>query len=277
MTDLNSVTNQLLNEFSKKFNHNYNDIVQLNSTIQNKEELIFQTQEVILYKERNIIILKYLLFYSIIVFVLTFLNVTKNLPYNQFISLLVVLFIVMAIACYATITNYFSLYNVNKKLQGLKVAMASYGQKLLENAVSPYECPSQCKNKDDSSDEETPSNFNYKNENGVLKIDPSLNVWKYGDVPVGMSLEEMSEIEPEDSPKPFFGNSYPRNTYYECQWLGNKSKENMPKDMREYTSKYSSIPCNYKPNNTEKARWFCEKDPNTLNEEEMQQFCQKNN
>ena len=72
MTDLNSVTNQLLNEFSKKFNHNYNDIVQLNSTIQNKEELIFQTQEVILYKERNIIILKYLLFYSIIVFVLTF-------------------------------------------------------------------------------------------------------------------------------------------------------------------------------------------------------------
>ena len=51
----------------------------------------------------------------------------------------------------------------------------------------------------------------------------------------------------------------------------------MPKDMREYTSKYSSIPCDYKPNNTEKARWFCEKDPNTLDEEEMQQFCQKNN
>ena len=36
MTDLNSVTNELLNEYAAKFNENYNDIVQLNSNIQNK-------------------------------------------------------------------------------------------------------------------------------------------------------------------------------------------------------------------------------------------------
>ena len=40
MSDLTSVTNKLLNEYNIKFNENYNDIIQLNSTIQNKEQII---------------------------------------------------------------------------------------------------------------------------------------------------------------------------------------------------------------------------------------------
>ena len=40
MTDLNNVTNKLLNEYQIKFNENYNDIVQLDSTIKNKDQII---------------------------------------------------------------------------------------------------------------------------------------------------------------------------------------------------------------------------------------------
>ena len=72
MSDLTSVTNKLLNEYNIKFNENYNDIIQLNSTIQNKEQIIMKINEVILYKDRNIIILQYILYYSI-----TFLLITS--------------------------------------------------------------------------------------------------------------------------------------------------------------------------------------------------------
>ena len=273
MTDLNSVTNELLNEFNKKFNHNYNDIVQLNSTIQNKEQLIIKTQEVILYKERNIIILQYLFYYSVMFFVLTLLFSLKDLPFKQYIIISLFLLIVLSIACYVHITRYFSLYNVGKKIEALKVGMVTYAQKALEDVVKPYECPSQCSDKPTDEDSQEESNYNYDNTGTTLNIDPSLNVWEYGDAPAGKSL---SEIDDEGSPQPFFGNSYPRNTYYECKWLGNSTKGNMPATMREGDKKYSSIPCTYKPNTSETSRWFCEKDPNTLNEDEISKYCQKN-
>ena len=50
----------------------------------------------------------------------------------------------------------------------------------------------------------------------------------------------------------------------------------MPSSMRNSSNKYSSIPCTYKPNTSETARWFCTKDPNTLNEDEISKYCQKN-
>ena len=277
MTDLNNVTNQLLNEYNKKFNNNYNDIVQLNSTIQNKEEIIIKTQEVILYKERNIIILQYLLYYTIIIFVLTILFSLKELPLKQYLIILVFLFFVLVIACYVHLTKYFNLYNIGRKLDALKVGMITYAQKVLEDTVTPYECTSQCANKDDTeTDEEYNSNFDYENTGGILNIDPSLNVWKNGDVPVGTNISDLNKINKKDSPQPFFGTSYPKNTYYECKWLGNSSKGNMPIDMRQSSKKYSSIPCNYKPNNTEISRWFCEKDPNSLKDDEISKYCQKN-
>lgn len=277
MTDLNSVTNELLNEFNKKFNNNYNDIVQLNSTIQNKEELIIRTQEVILYKERNIIILKYLLYYSLIILILTVLFSLKEIPLKQYLIIASFLFFVLAIACYIHINKYFNLYNIQKKIEALRVAMVTYAQKLLKETVKPYECPTQCTTKDDEDDTtDEESDFNYNNLGVTLNIDPSLNVWKNGDVPIDRTTSELKDINPEDSPQPFFGNSYPRNTYYECKWLGNTSNGNMPSSMRNSSNKYSSIPCTYKPNTSETARWFCTKDPNTLNEDEISKYCQKN-
>ena len=47
--------------------------------------------------------------------------------------------------------------------------------------------------------------------------------------------------------------------------------------MRSGTKKYSTIPCTYKPNNTEKSRLFCQKDPNNLSSDEINQYCQTAN
>lgn len=278
MTDLNNVTNQLLNEYGLKFNENYNDIVQLNSTIQNKEELILKTQEVILYRERNIIILQYLLYYSISFLLLTILYAVKDINRNAYIGIAIFLFIVLAIACYFHVAKHFNYLYISSKLEGLKVAMKAYAKKLLENKIPPYECPTQCVTKDEGDDgDDSDSDYKYKNLGNTLKIDPSLNVWKYGDVPVGRELDFASSIDEEDNPQPFFGTSSPRNIYYECKWLGNKSGKNMPTNMRQSKNKYSSIPCNYRPNNTELSRWICQKDPNTLDANGKEQYCQKIN
>ena len=86
-TTLNNVTNQLLNEYALQFNENYNDIVQLNSTIQNKEEIIIQTNQLILYRERYIIILQYILYLSIIVFLLSALLGLKIIDFKSFMGI----------------------------------------------------------------------------------------------------------------------------------------------------------------------------------------------
>ena len=278
-SSLNSVTNQLLGEYDIKFNENYNDIVQLNSSIQNKEELIIKTNEVILYKERNIIILQYLLYFSIAYFILLFLYISKDFTFNQFIVALVVLFIALAVACYIHVARHFSYVTISRKIEALKVSMINYTKKLLENKVPEYECPNECATKDDDDDDDDDGDgsWKYKNKGNMLKIDPSLNVWKHGDVPVGSDLDFADTISEEDNPQPLFGTTNPKSTYYECKWLGNATDKNMPQKMRSQRKKYSSIPCSYRPNNTEVKRWFCEKDPNELNDDEIKTYCQKGN
>lgn len=280
MTDLNNVTNELLNEYAAKFNENYNDIVQLNSTIQNKEELIIRTQEVILYKERNIIILTYLLYFSVVVFLLTAIYSSGKVPGLTAIFLAVAIFIILGIACYLEIAKHFSYLSINTKLRSLKVSMSNYLKKLAKTQIPPYECPSQCttdEDDDDGDNSDDKGNFKYNNTGSSLKIDPSLNVWKYGDVPIGSDLNFANELLDEESPQPFFGESSPQTVYYECKWLGNNSEGNMPKRMRTNRKQYSTIPCSYRPNNSEINRWFCQKDPNDLDDKQKKQFCQKAN
>ena len=278
-TNLSSVTNELLKEYDNKFNDNYNDIVQLNSSIQNKEELILKINEVILYRERNIIILQYLLFYSLIFLVSTFLYKSKIIPFSTYILLIIILFIVLAIACYKHLAKHFSYYNISTKLRSLRVAMRKYADKILKDKIPPYTCPNECSNADEEDQDTTDDSFNYKNNANLLKTDPTLDVWKYGDVPqIQNKLNYEDLIDEEDLPQSTFGTTYPVSTYYECKWLGNSTSKNMPTVMRgQGGKKYSSIPCHYKPNNTEINRWFCKKDPNDLDDDDKERYCEKVN
>ena len=279
MSDLTSVTNKLLNEYNIKFNENYNDIIQLNSTIQNKEQIIMKINEVILYKDRNIIILQYILYYSITFLLITSFYAINNIQLKQYIIIGIFLAILFSIACFIHIQRHFSLYKINQKMESLKVTMVNYTGNLINGIIKPYQCPSQCKTKEntdtDEEDEDKSIESKYKNNSNLLKIDSTANVWKDGDIPVGMNLQTMDEMDDKNSPQPFFGNSYPTNTDYKCKWLGNSGDKNMPKSMIKGKKDYSSIPCHYKPNNTELSRFFCQKDPNDLDSNGIAKYCQE--
>lgn len=273
---LNNITNKLLQEYDLNFNKNYNNIVQLNSEIQNKEQLIIKTEELTLFKERYIIILQYFIYYLLSLIILGLFYVLKIIKSKEFLFLALFLFFIFTYLCYQHIKNYFNLYTIKTKINALKINMKDYAKKLLENNIQGYKCPSKCENKpnDDINPEtDTDSEFiDNLDDNQLLKIDPSLNVWKYGDVPINDNLDSMEEIMSESNPKSNFGTSYPKSTYYECKWLGSNTNKGMPLNLKENLSTYSTIPCNYKPNTTEIARYICNNDPNENGIEECQKI-----
>ena len=91
--------------------------------------------------------------------------------------------------------------------------MRNYYKKLEENRVPEYTCPTNCTTNTDEEDDGT-SDFTYNNQGQTLKIDPSLDVWKYGDVPTGDDLDIASSKTREESPQQFFGTSDPQTIYY---------------------------------------------------------------
>jgi hypothetical protein len=69
-TELIGTTNQLILAYDEKFNKNYDKIVKIDGSIQDKEQLIIKYNEYILKQERNILISKYLIFLFIIIGIL---------------------------------------------------------------------------------------------------------------------------------------------------------------------------------------------------------------
>lgn len=267
---LNTITNKLLQEYDLSFNKNYNNIVQIDSEIQNKEQLIIKTQELILYKERYIIILQYIIYYLLSIGFSYLLYYFKLIKMNEFNILLILLFVIYCIVCYNHIKKYFNLYTIKLKINALKVNMKDYTKKILENNIGDYQCPSKCKINpqyiDNLTDDDDNINSEYQNDNDndqqLLKIDPSLNVWKYGDISMNDDFESLEQRTNENNSDSSFGTSYPKSTYYECKWLGSNNKKGMPKHLKKDSLTYSTIPCNYKPNTTEIGKYICNEDPN---------------
>jgi hypothetical protein len=158
-----------------------------------------------------------------------------------------------------------------------------------------YQCPpSPCSaNLDVSS--ESPTIFGY--EQPTLNTDPQLNVWQYGDIPTDLYTTPQNpastfysnqpnipiykntlQEQIEDMPASTFGTTYPSSTYYQCQWNGsnlNKGVQNMNNAglPNIETNTYSSIPCSYRPNFTETARYICTQNPNNLSSSQFNQVC----
>ena len=267
------VTNELLLNYDKKFNENYNKIVRTNSTIQNKEQLIIKETEILMGKEAYIIAFSYGIFLVIILCILFLLYGLGKIKLSAFICMSIIMIIIFSIIVYYTVVSYFNLYNAKKRIDGIKVAMQSYAKKLLKDTVPEYTCPSSCStNKDDDVDVE--GEYDYTNQPGdTLRTDPQLNVWKYGRIPYNQNPKSMARlermIEDEDmnatyEPKPSFGTTYPKSTYYECKWLGGgtRNKFGLPTGSPLPKHKYSTIPCSYKPNMNEVAKYICNEDPN---------------
>ena len=268
------VTNELIQNYDRNFNENYNKIVTADSTIQNKEQLIIKENEILMTKEKNILILKNSIFLVIILCILFLLYTLGKLDFNKFIGLSIVSIIVFTIYIYYNVISYFNLYNVGKRIQGIKVAMKDYAKKVLEDTVPNYECPSTCNRIPEEESPEPEEEYNYLSEPGdTLRTDPQLNVWKLGGLPYNQNPKTMKEInklikdgdvKATFEPKQTFGTTYPKSTYYECKWLGGgkRNEFGLPLGTPLPEKKYSPIPCSYKPNMTEISRYICKEDPN---------------
>ena len=277
MSDENTllgVTNELLLNYDKKFNENYNKIVRTDSTIQNKEQLIIKETEILMKKEKNIIILTYLIFLVIILCILFLVYGFGKIDFYTYIETSILMIIIFAIVIYYRVISYFNLYNVKKRLDGIEVAMKTYAQQLLQDTVPPYQCPSRCNTIPDDKDVEVEDEYDYTTDPGdTLRTDPQLDVWKFGRIPYNQNPKSMAKLErmleeenmiPTYEPKPSFGTTYPKSTFYECEWLGGgtKDKYGLPTGSPLPNKKYSPIPCSYKPNMNEVSRYICNEDPN---------------
>jgi hypothetical protein len=300
-TDINSVTNDLLLKYDKKFNELYNVKLKLNTSISNKEEIIIQLNDNNQQNDLIISLLQWLLSLFIVLIILYFFYKLKVFTLNS-ITLLFILLVLVYIFYGYNIYKKYSSNMFDKQLMSMKVTMNPYETEI-SNIIPREEgeiektckkaCPSgKINNKNEQQDSIHSDSLD---DIGTLKTDPQLNVWKYGDLPEDLWTGEhrnkitnspskniTSEFETKflpifdqtfnnydfndiTNPKARFGTTSPSMTYYKCDWMGSIQGGD---DKFPFKSKltYSSIPCEYKPNYIESGRYICSQNPNKISE-----------
>jgi len=282
--NLKSITNELILKYDKKFDEYYDKIVRLNSSIMNKEEIIIKENDEIKRKEKNISVLHISIIFVLLFSILLMSNAFKKIGLIQLIICTIILFII-----YLIIISYFILFktDTHKFLKSLD-KIGSNMQKYVDNALLAdlnLKCPATCNTNPVPVVPGSISGY----ESPTLRTDPQLNVWEYGDIPTDLYTTNKlpastfynnptgipnytSTIEEEqyNQPKPFFKSNYPRSTYYECKWLGGHNNDGLPFKEK---NKYSSIPCNYRPNYTLLNRYVCTRNPNNLSKNMFNDVC----
>lgn len=282
--NVNDITNKLILKYDNKFNQLYDENLNIDSSIMNKEELIIKINDEINNKNYTISILQYSIIFSILLGAIIILYGLKKITNSQLIIIIIILFLIYLIAIYFGVYSKFYLNNLGKGLRNAKVIMDEYKADLL-GILTDYQCPSTCP------PVEAPQNPALIQGYGTptLRTDPQLNVWKYGDIPTDLwtndklkgtnfytnysipNYNATLEEEIYNSPKSTFGTTYPNSTYYKCKWLGGDNNKYGLPNLENNT--YSSIPCTYRPNYSEDGRYICSKDPNKISEGDFNKYC----
>lgn len=263
----NYVTNQLILKYDQNFNEKYNKLLTLNSSIMNKEELILKENDEIIYKNNSITILKYTLYLIVVIGLLFILKSMQKMTNNNLMISIIILIIIYFVVIYFSVYSKFNLINAQKELKGIEVNMANYINNLGAPDLTDYQCPTKCTK---VSNNAPTSNIIQPYSSPTLITDSQTNVWKYGDIPEGgynkyVTPEEIYQSptgipnyqSPLNEPRSAFGTTYPRTTYYQCEWLGGSSS-----GLPNAESTYSTIPCTYRENYHEVGRYICSQDPN---------------
>jgi hypothetical protein len=293
--NINDITNELLLKYDDKFNDLYSKRVFLNSSIMNKEELINKINDEIYNKQVNIIQLKYTLGF-VVIYCLLFLAYGMNkIDFKKLILLYIILLLIYLYIIYYAIYYIFNIDGMDKTYNKVKVNLSEHIDKI-RNENNPYTCPSDCTS---SISEEHEGDTIYGFPQPTLRTDPQLDVWQYGDIPIDLytskskpaskfyanyrdipNYNKTIQEELANEPKPAFGTTYPRMTYYRCKWNGNGDiPTNLPKKFRNNTLPnkelydFSSIPCSYRPNFTEEGKFICKENPNN-NKSDFNTICE---
>jgi hypothetical protein len=281
--NVNDITNELILKYDSKFNENYNKILDINSSIMNKEELIVKENDEITRKEKNIISLQILVIFIIVFGVLLVMYANKKINIKQLFAYAFGLFIFYILSTWYATNYLFYDRSVADRIKEMRIAMADYVMDENVDLTCPSNCPSTATNPPDAT---TITGY----ASPTLRTDPQLNVWELGDMPTDLytsktnpgskfytnptgipnyadtPLEELT-----NEPKPFFKALNPVSTYYKCNWLGgNSNNGGLPNPE---SNKYSSIPCSYRPNFEEVGKYVCTKNPNNLSDTDFNSYC----
>ena len=280
---LNNVTNDLILKYDENFNQLYDKKLGINSSIMNKEELIIKENDEINIKNNTLTILQYTNIAIILFGVLLIRYGLGSFDMKQLLIYTTILIIIYVLVIIFTIYIHITSQNVIKNINGVKVQMGEYIDTVIADKLD-YSCPATCTNNPTVS-----ANTILGYAQPTLRTDPQLDVWQYGDIPTDLytspktpgskfysnqnipNYRSTLEEQTQDMPQQFFNSTYPSSTYYQCQWNGGASNNGDLPNVEN--NKYSSIPCSYRPNFTETARYICTKNPNNLSDTEFKGSC----
>lgn len=279
-SNLNDVTNDLIIKYDSKFNETYNKILNVNSSIMNKEELIIKENDDIKRKDGTIIALEILVVFIFLFAGLLIAYGMKQMTFSTLIYSTIGLIIVYAITTYYYVNTYINGVSFSDKLQALEIQMKNYDNNSLEEdygLVCPTSCPT-------VSNPPPTSTGITGYERPTLRTDSQLDVWQYGDLPTDLYTSSkvkgkkfynnpkgIPNYEKENGEKPAFDTTFPTSTYYKCKWLGGNTNNGGLPNIEK--NKYSSIPCDFRPNFEEVGRYVCLKNPNNLSKPQFSQYC----
>ena len=193
----NNITNELIQKYDQKFNDLYRNIVNINSSIMNKEELIYKENDEIQYKNNTIQILQYTIVLVILFGILLMMYSQKNITLTKLFIFSILLFIIYLAVIYITMYSSLSLSNTGKYINNLEVNMAQFYEKNIE-PTSGYQCPATCPPITPPPAPSTNQIQTYQQP--TLNIDPQTNVWQYGDIPTDLYTS------PSIPPNAFYAN-----------------------------------------------------------------------
>ena len=277
-SDLNDVTNDLIIKYDQKFNNTYNKIQNISSSIMSKEELIVKEDDDMKSKDTTIMALEILVVFIFLFAGLLLAYGMKTFTLSNFIYYTIGLIILYTIVTYYYVYTYIYGVSFSDKLKALEIQMKNYENNSLEE---DYTCPTSCP----AVSTPPPTSTTITGyETPTLRTDSQLDVWQYGELPPDLytstknpgkkfynNPKGIPNYENNNGEKPLVGTTYPTSTYYQCKWLGGNTNNGGLPNIEK--NKYSSIPCDFRPNYEEVGRYVCLKDPNKLNKAQFNKNC----
>ncbi len=279
--DMDNINTKLIMNAQKKFNKNYKNIQDKNSSILNKDSLIYSAINDNKNNDKMIGILVNIFVYVLLILLLFFLEKWSIVSSKISLGICVVGFIALVV----NILNKYVKKNDSyiseiTKQTGIALEKA-FAKNLLPNDVTKeYTCPSQCTKDIEPESESSPSDIPpVESKRIYTKSDSSRDVWKYGNIPdttwttkydphpyksptnIPILRNTFSE-ELNSEPKPWVSGKGVKSdggVYYDCIWNGDDKNEYMP-----YKKAYNktTIPCNNYPNFITKNTYICNKNNN---------------
>jgi positive regulator of sigma E activity len=241
--NLNDITNNLILKYDEKFNQLYDKKVLLDSSITNKEEVIIKINEEIFNKETKISVLQYTVILVLLICLLLIANAMGKITMKNLIIISIILFGIYLSIIYFVVYNKVANYTIGKNFRKLRMDMRNYVDNQIDE-LSPYTCPMECPANSETVEDDSLLH-GYKQP--TLRIDPQVDVWKYGDIPVGAftsselpgsnfyitpknipNYRDSPKQIAQNEPKPFFGAPKQVLTYYKCDWMGGQRNGDLP-------------------------------------------------